>query len=402
MRRISKRSVLPAILLLSGLMSGLLSGCASTLPGSGPGRQSVVDGAALTAKNIGGDRVVRYALINLNQTGIPDALAPDRRPLFTGDLGATGDTDGAIGPSDDISVTIFESAAGGLFIPAEPGTHAGNFITIPTQQVDRNGNISIPYAGQIKAAGMTPAGVQKAVEQRLGNRALEPQVVVTVLNRRANAVNVIGDVGQAARFALDPGGERLLGAIGRAGGPRFPTWETAITLQRNGQLQKALLSDIVARPDQNISLRGGDQVIVSHEQRYFTALGATGNANALGPLNRRFPFEESQLSLTDALGKAGGLADDRANARAVFIYRFETRAALAALNVNVPDTMPEQIPTVYLLDLSDPGGFFVASRMAMRPQDLLYVSNAPSTDLAKVLALVLPGAYSAANLATIR
>ena len=215
-------------------------------------------------------------------------------------------------------------------------------------------------------------------------------------------MNVIGDVATGARFALDPGGEHLLGAISRAGGPRFPTYETTVTLQRDGTLHKALLSDIVSHPDQDIILRGGDSIVVSHEPRYFTALGATGNSTSFGPINRRFAFEDSQLTLVDALAKAGGLADDRANARAVFVYRFETRASLAALNLEVPSGMPDQVPTVYLVDLTDPAGFFLAGRMAMRGQDLVFVSNAPSTDLGKVLALVLPAAYAASNVATVR
>lgn len=396
------RGIGPAWARLLPVLFLLVPGCASTLPESGPSRSAVIGGAAVTSANLGGDRVIRYALVNLNQVGLPDGTAVDSRPIFDIPVDPTPDRDGAIGIADDIGVTIFEAAAGGLFIPADAGTRAGNFITLPNQQVDRRGDIAIPYAGSVHVAGLTPADVQKNIEDRLANRALEPQVVVTVLNRRANAVNVIGDVASAAHFALDPGGEHLLGAISRAGGPRFATYDTMVTLQRAGTLHKALLSEIVAHPDQDISLRGGDSIIVTHEQRYFTALGATGNSNSLGPINRRFPFEDNQLTLTDALAKSGGLADDRANARAVFIYRFESRAALAAMHVTLPAGMPDQVPTVYSLDLTDPSGFFLAGRMAMHGQDLIYVSNAPSTDLAKVLALVLPAAYSASNVAGIR
>ena len=46
------------------------------------------------------------------------------------------------GIGDIVSVTIFEAAAGGLFIPAEAGVRPGNFVTIPNQSVDANGNVS--------------------------------------------------------------------------------------------------------------------------------------------------------------------------------------------------------------------------------------------------------------------
>ena len=57
------------------------------------------------------------------------------------------------GVGDILSVTIFEAASGGLFIPAEGGVRPGNFVSIPNQAVDIHGNISIPYAGSIRARG---------------------------------------------------------------------------------------------------------------------------------------------------------------------------------------------------------------------------------------------------------
>ena len=62
-------------------------------------------------------------------------------------------SDIVFGVGDVISVTIFEAAAGGLFIPAEAGVRPGNYVTLPEQTVDNDGNITVPYAGEIKAAG---------------------------------------------------------------------------------------------------------------------------------------------------------------------------------------------------------------------------------------------------------
>ena len=65
------------------------------------------------------------------------------------------------GVGDVVSVTIFEAAAGGLFIPAEAGVRPGNFITLPSQAVDHNGNISVPYTSGIRAQGRTRPGSSK-------------------------------------------------------------------------------------------------------------------------------------------------------------------------------------------------------------------------------------------------
>jgi polysaccharide export outer membrane protein len=73
-----------------------------------------------------------------------------------------------VGVGDVVSVTIFEPEPGGLFIPSEPGARPGNFVTLPDQIVDTNGNITVPYAGSIRALGRTPSEVQEAINEALG------------------------------------------------------------------------------------------------------------------------------------------------------------------------------------------------------------------------------------------
>jgi polysaccharide export outer membrane protein len=40
-------------------------------------------------------------------------------------------------------------------------------VTLPDQVVDTNGNITVPYAGTIRARGRTPAEVQEAINEAL-------------------------------------------------------------------------------------------------------------------------------------------------------------------------------------------------------------------------------------------
>src|SRR5262249_62086130 len=72
-----------------------------------------------------------------------------------------------LGVGDLVSVTIFEANSGGLFIPAEAGVRPGNFVTIPNQAVDAQGNISVPYAGAIRARGRTPVEIQNAIVEAI-------------------------------------------------------------------------------------------------------------------------------------------------------------------------------------------------------------------------------------------
>ena len=75
-----------------------------------------------------------------------------------------------LGIGDVVSVTIFEAEAGGLFLPSEAGARPGNFVTLPDQIVDSDGNITVPYAGTIRAAGRTPLEVQQAIIEALTRR----------------------------------------------------------------------------------------------------------------------------------------------------------------------------------------------------------------------------------------
>jgi protein involved in polysaccharide export with SLBB domain len=68
-----------------------------------------------------------------------------------------------LGMGDVVSITIFEAAAGGLFIPSDAGARPGNFVTLPNQIVDSKGNVTVPYAGTIRAAGRTPSELQQAI-----------------------------------------------------------------------------------------------------------------------------------------------------------------------------------------------------------------------------------------------
>ena len=84
-----------------------------------------------------------YALVKLTPQVI-DVLssnAPGLSQIFTDRRPAEQIK---FGIGDVVSVTIFEAAAGGLFIPSEAGVRPGNFVQLPNQQVDISGNISVP------------------------------------------------------------------------------------------------------------------------------------------------------------------------------------------------------------------------------------------------------------------
>jgi polysaccharide export outer membrane protein len=373
----------------AALLIVLPGGCTDFISSSGPKLSDIMNAPEIMVQNVPHPSL-GFALIRIDSVVASRLTTHDEPARFSPDFVDDPRSALPVGVGDVLELTIFETGSGGLFIPSDAGARPGNFVQLPPQQVGQDEYISVPWAGKIKAAGRTTLEIGTEVEHKLSNQALRPQVVVSFVERHANGVSVVGDVMVATRFSMDASGERVLGAIARAQGPRFPMFESLVTVQRHGKAETALLSEIAANPSQNIVMEPGDVVSVTHEPQYFLAVGATGQTTTLSQLDRRFPFGDANISLADALGRAGGVQDDRANSRAIFLYRYETKATIKSLGLSVPASLPDRIPTIYALDMTDAASFFLANQIAMRNDDTIYVANAPITDINKVFTLLVP------------
>ncbi len=358
------------VLLASALA---LAGCGFT-PTSGPQSVEVYN-------NIGNRSGIEYGLVQLTAevTQIVNEYGPrgiagafdDRRPP----------PEIKFGIGDIVSVSVFEAAAGGLFIPIEAGVRPGNFVTLPEQPVDSAGNISVPYAGAIRAKGRTPSEVQLSIVDRIKNRAIEPQVVVALSQQRTSLISVLGEVNTPQRFPALPAGERLLDSITRAGGIRGQGYETWVTLERGGKRATIPFGALIFEPMNNIWAHAGDTIYVYREPQTFLAFGAAGQQGQI-------PFEMWRISLAEAVGKAGGLLDVQADAGSIFLYRREPRALAEKLGVDCSKFEGPTVPVIYATSFRDPAGYFLGTKVQMRDKDILFVANASSVEVTKFLQFV--------------
>jgi polysaccharide export outer membrane protein len=293
------------------------------------------------------------------------------------------------GIGDVVDVTVFEAAAGGLFIPLEAGVRPGNYVTLPPQIVDNNGYISVPFAGLIKAAGRTNVQIQDEIVERIKNRAIEPQAIVALQQQRTSLVSVIGSVNTPLRFAVPPtgAGERILDAITRAGGIQGQGYETWVMLERGGRRATVPFENLVMNPSNNIYIQPNDRIYVYREQQKFIAFGAVLNGGVNGG-SAQFNFDAWRINLAEGVAKAGGLQDFRADPGAVFLYRREPREVAKLLGVDTSRFTGDLIPVIFNVDFRDPSGYFLATRLQMRNQDIIYVANAAQVDVSKFLAFV--------------
>lgn len=284
------------------------------------------------------------------------------------------------GIGDIVNVTIFEAAAGGLFIPLEAGVRPGNFVTLPAQTVDNDGNITVPYAGVVRAAGRTNVQVQNDIVARIKNRAIDPQVVVALAEQRSSLVSVVGDVRAPLRYPMPTTGaqDRITDALTRAGGIAGDGWEIWVMLERDGKRGIVPFANLVYTPVNNIYVQPGDRIYVYREPMRFLAFGATGQQG-------EFKFDAWKINLAQAVAKAGGLFDLQADPGSVFLYRREPREVAQKLGVDMARFPTGLVPVVYSVSFQDPAGYFHATRVGMRPFDILYVANAPQVDTTKFL-----------------
>lgn len=340
-------------------------------------------------KDENGKETLPFVLVDVDSNVLSTLIATEDKSYFKGAFtDRSGPQDAVLGVGDIVRVTIFEAGPGGLFVTANGGTNGGNFITLPDQEVDRSGRISVPYAGKdnssgyVNVVGRKLIEVQSEIQNRLVNKAIEPQVIVTTVKRNSDLFSVIGEVNSPGRFNLEHAGLRIMDALSMAGGPKPADYNALVTLQRGGKSATARLSTILTDTENNVFIQSGDLIAVKRDERFYNVLGAMENPN-------RIAFEAEEATVADAIAKAGGLNKDVAEPSSVVVFRREEADTLKRMGVNMEGHEGQgAIPVVYRFDLGQARGMFLAQKMQLRSNDVVYVSIHPFHDFEKFVGLL--------------
>ncbi|WP_076072706.1 polysaccharide biosynthesis/export family protein [Sphingomonas montana] len=365
-------------LLITG--SGLaLAGCA-TLPSSGPTAAAIERGAMESGEQL------KFSITNLDPSTIR-AVAQAPASDGTGRLAplAQDTRTDVVGPGDTLAVSIYEvgvslfggagagaGAGAGMGSPAGatmvPSARAENF---PAIVVDREGTIRLPYIGRLGVAGLTPSEIQRLVEQGLRGKSQSPQALVTIRSNVSNTVYVSGDVRRPGRLELTLSRERLLDAIASAGGGAGTTEDTILRFTRGNRSVEQRLSLIRSGAPDDLVLVAGDRLELIRRPRSYTVFGASGRASQIS-------FENGDVSLAEALARAGGPNDAQADPSAVFLFRYESAF----------DGNAGSLPKLYRLNLMKPESYFLSQRVTMRDKDVIYIANARANQPAKLINVI--------------
>ncbi|GHC69563.1 polysaccharide biosynthesis/export family protein [Limoniibacter endophyticus] len=311
------------------------------------------------------------------------AYAPADKGLVT--LRSVTRADTRLKRGDTIEVTIFDTGEEAVFSSTDSKTlNLGRFT------VDQSGYVIMPFVGRQHVLDSTADALSTQIVNGLKGQAVNPQAVVTVVDKPSNGINVSGGVKAPGLFPLTAKRERVLDALALAGGASVET--ANVTVIRDKSRATAPLSRILRESAQNIVLSAGDQIIVDGDNPSFTAFGAFKNVG-------EFEFEPGKLTLAQALARAGGLLDSRANPRDFYVLRNEkvANSAAAASAGKSPDAPFITVkPIIYRVNLRDVSNFLLMQQFHIQDGDILYASNAGLVDAAKIVTVFQKGAETAA------
>tara|TARA_B100000446_G_scaffold185600_1_gene209940 strand:- start:1208 stop:2311 length:1104 start_codon:yes stop_codon:yes gene_type:complete len=344
------------------------------LPRSGPTKREIFEGSVQKSGDAFvvsvNDRVTRATSV-VPALGFPNSLL---------NAGVSGSD--VIRPGDTLGLTVYENVDEGLL--AERGV---NSSVLEEVQVDGSGYIFVPYAGRIRAAGNTPERLRQIITEKLDAQTPDPQVLVRRIAGDGATVSLIGEVGAQGVYAIERPTRTLTAMLAQAGGVAIEPEIARVTLIRGNERGTVWLQDLYEHGELDIALRSGDRILVEEDTRAYSALGATGAQSIV-------PFESQTLSAIEAIATVGGLNTNLADPTGVFVFRNEPAEIANAVLARNDLTGDQRI--VYVLDLTEPTGMFMARDFSIRDGDTVYVTEAPYVQWQKTLA-ILTGAAAGVN-----
>jgi polysaccharide export outer membrane protein len=272
-----------------------------------------------------------------------------------------------IQPGDTLTLRVWDSSENSL-------------LTAPTQRavpleqvrVAANGTVFVPYVGDVKVAGLTPALAREKLQSDLEVIVPSVQVQLAMQEGRANSVELVGGVGQPGTYPMPSRNYTVRSLLSDGGGVSATLQNPQIRLVRGNSIYGTSVERLLDNPSFDTLLRGGDQVFVEEDTRYFLSFGAAGTEDL-------HPFTRENMSAMDALSVVGGINDSRADPKGLLILR-EYPASAVAPGVRGP----RNTRVVFSIDLTSFDGLFSARKFQINPNDLVLATEAPINDVVTV------------------
>lgn len=304
-------------------------------------------------------------LISALRSDRPTSLSPELTALL-------GEPESyRVGPGDVIGILVYDHPE--LVFSATPATTVADPASIspaPGFVVAANGTLTFPYAGSVRAAGMTIAELHDTLTQRLARVYRNPQLSVRIEAFRSKRAYVEGEVRTPGLQVFTDVPMTLPEAINRAGGVNPTGDRSNVTLTRAGvttPIDMVRMAEVGVDPSR-IPLKNGDIVYVrNRDERKVMVMGEVDRQQALLMRNGR-------LTLNDALGEAGGVNLGTGNPRQIYVIRNE----------------PQGGHSIFHLDAQTASALAMADGFPLQPKDVVFVDPVPLVLWSRVANLLFP------------
>lgn len=355
-------------LLLAAGVALVMGGCSL-----GPHmRMSVPEGDAEGSAEYNGIKVVVHSIEN-GDFGTGTAAAGDSGKSDFGELAelivdSLPSLEYRIGPLDMVQVVVWEHPE--LTSPMGQYQPAG-------QRVTTDGTLFYPYAGEIKAAGLTAQELRAEITKRLSDKILnDPQVDVRVTGYNSLKAFISGAVNKPGYVSFNELPMTIPAAIASVGGFADEADPSGMQLRRGDKVYSINYLDAFKAnlPLDKILLKPDDQIFIpalsetQKENRVFVM----GEVARTGAVN----VNQGKLSLVEALAAAGGLQTTYASSKSIYVIR---------------NTSEKQID-VYHLNAKNAMALAMAERFNLNSRDVVYVDASDLGTWNRLVNLILPTA----------